>query len=378
MSLRTAFFIFLLVVAVVLLGFNYFFQPFANFFQLPEANTTVVEQPTIDPVQVELDRKSVQQKIATMLLLPITISSESTEQFQVKIGWANSNQLAGVTLFGDQISSDQVVAALSELDEDLLIAVDHEGGQVQRLAGDGFDQLPSWQEWCQEFQDVNQSADLYEFSAAQLAQVGVDIVFAPVLDLADTNRVLGSRVCSSNPDVVLEAAQAYIDAFMDQGVLPVVKHFPGIGQTTVDLHDQFQSVQVSSESAQVYQQVLEGNPSIGVMVSHVGVEQQFPEVPCSLSQACVLQIANQSDQALIVTDALDMVSASFQSAGEPLNLIERSARAVAAGNHLLVFGPDVGLAELSQVITGLSTRYQQDELFAQRVDQANRFLLERW
>jgi beta-N-acetylhexosaminidase len=119
------------------------------------------------------------------------------------------------------------------------IAVDHEGGRVQRFRGPGFtDTLP--------MRDVGMHLDGAEeraeaigrLFAAELRPLGIDIDFAPVVDVDSNpaNPVIGERSFSSDPAVVGRLGAAFIQGLQSGGVAACAKHFPGHGDTAVDSH----------------------------------------------------------------------------------------------------------------------------------------------
>ena len=198
--------------------------------------------------------------------------------------------------------------------------------------------------------------------------MGIDVVFAPVVDLSADNPVLKSRICTDDPQKMVENASIYIKQFSDLGILPVVKHFPGIGETKKDLHFSFERVDVKPTQASVYRSLLSLRSKMGVMVTHVGVNNQFPDVPCSLSTDCVGELAVNFPQALIFSDGLEMKSASYNVEGKNFPLIDVVIEAAEAGNQVLVFGPSVTLDQIEQIQTALINRYQSDNQFAQKID----------
>lgn len=375
-SKRTLVFICFLAVIAVLLGLNYIYKPFSN-SQAVSTTSDASPEPvaSANPTIIDLSQLSSRQKVARLIAAPVVIT-DGRPLDASSAAWLSKEQPGAVTLFGRDLSTQTVATQVAELKamvdlqpSELLIAVDHEGGTVQRLRGEGFTILPSWQTLCSE--PATASAELLATSASEVGQVGVDIVFAPVADVALNHPSLRTRVCSDEPSQIVAMTQSYITAMNRAGVLPVVKHFPGIGATTRDLHTAFDRVTIEPKDALIYQALLTANPKIGVMTTHVGVNNQFPDIPCSLSLDCVGQITANYPQTLVVTDALKMKSAAYQGEGQPEKELPQIAEAaVRAGNQLLVFEPNVSWSELSQVIEYLSSKYEEDQVFQVQVDRA--------
>ena len=123
----------------------------------------------------------------------------------------------------------------------LLIAVDHEGGRVQRFR-DGFTVLPAMAElgrtWDQSPPDALRFArDLGFVLAAELRAHGVDLAMAPVLDVDHgMSEVIGDRAFHSDPRAISDLARALLQGFKQAGMSGVGKHFPGHGHVLADSH----------------------------------------------------------------------------------------------------------------------------------------------
>jgi len=123
----------------------------------------------------------------------------------------------------------------------LLVAVDHEGGRVQRFR-EGFTAIPPMRElgrvWDTNPQQARQLASEAAFVlAAELRAHGVDLTFAPVLDVDHGNSsVIGDRALHSEPRAVAELACSLLQGFKQAGMTGVGKHFPGHGYAKADSH----------------------------------------------------------------------------------------------------------------------------------------------
>ena len=159
--------------------------------------------------------------------------------------WLRAPGGAGVLLFARNYRSREQLMALCEAIRDaggehLLIAVDQEGGPVQRFR-DGFTRLPP-------LATIGAVYDRAPFDAIRLAEEhawvmaselrasGVDFSFAPVVDLARGNAAIGLRAFHADPAVAGELGQAYVRGMHLGGMAAVLKHFPGHGSVTGDTH----------------------------------------------------------------------------------------------------------------------------------------------
>jgi len=154
-------------------------------------------------------------------------------------------QVGGVILFSRNIQSrDQVcdlVAEIRACSKYLLVAVDQEGGRVQRLR-EGFTAIPSMQAIGNLIarspeEGLGLSKDLGWLMASEVIACGLDLSFAPVLDVdRDTSSIIGDRSFSDQPEIVISAAEAFIKGMHDAGMAVTGKHFPGHGGIVADSH----------------------------------------------------------------------------------------------------------------------------------------------
>jgi len=154
-------------------------------------------------------------------------------------------QTGGLILFSRNFESSEQLLALTrtvrEIRPQLLISVDHEGGRVQRFKQD-FTALPTMQSlghlYAQSTEDApGYATELGWLMAAELAAHGVDLSFAPVLDLDDCRSdIIGDRAFSPDPSVTCVLAESFIDGMHAAGMSSTGKHFPGHGGVKEDSH----------------------------------------------------------------------------------------------------------------------------------------------
>lgn len=362
----------LLLAGVFLSGYNYFHRPFLKRFEGLVGTEPTEEVVLYDPVQIAVDSLSAEEKIFQLVSYPVVLSAPESS-VAAEVAWIAEHQPGLVTIFGSNISAEAATdfskkMASSSAEYAPLIAVDHEGGTVQRLRGEGFSVLPSWRQQCQMEQGERQ--ELLAESATQLAQAGVNIVFAPVLDVARAGSFLGSRACVDSDEVVV-ASEDFITRFAEQRILPVIKHYPGIGSSVRDLHFLSDTITLQSEDTAPFTATLDAFPNLGVMTSHAIIQDRTDGQPCSLSASCLAPFSTYFPDVLLFSDALEMVSAGLAEGNEVSKpLAERAELALRAGNHILVFGESVSPTAIEALVSELAIVYENDEQFAQQVDAA--------
>jgi beta-N-acetylhexosaminidase len=156
-------------------------------------------------------------------------------------------RIGGVILFArNYAGSAQLRALTGEIralrTPALVVAVDHEGGRVQRFRADGFTRLPAMRTlgglWVRDDAEAQAMARAAGFVlAAELAAHGIDLSFTPVLDLDyGRSRAIGSRAFHRDPMVVAALARSLVAGMMEVGMGAVGKHFPGHGHVEADSH----------------------------------------------------------------------------------------------------------------------------------------------
>ena len=153
--------------------------------------------------------------------------------------------IGGIILFERNFESrDQILSLCSDIksiNKEILIAVDHEGGRVQRFKED-FTHIPSMQS-LGDFvkknpsQGLKLSEEIGWLLASELISSGIDISFAPVLDLdRDKSSIIGNRSFGDDPQLVIDTSEALIKGMNDAGMAATGKHFPGHGGVVEDSH----------------------------------------------------------------------------------------------------------------------------------------------
>lgn len=238
--------------------------------------------------------------------------------------------VGGVILFSRNYQSipqlQALIQAIHELprpapSSPLLIAVDHEGGRVQRFR-EGFTRLPAVAQLGMRYdEDAAAALKLAETTgwlmAAELRAVGVDFSFAPVLDLGrGVSSVIGDRAFHRQVDAVSSLAQAYIRGMRQAGMAAVGKHFPGHGAVVEDSHhalpvDHRPYPAIEIEDIVPFERMIRYGGIAGIMPAHV-IYDQVDTLPAGFSSVWLQQILRERlhFQGVIFSDDISMAAAS--------------------------------------------------------------------
>lgn len=258
-----------------------------------------------------------------------------------------SLHLGGVIAFSDNIDSlDQVRSANQRLERQIdrgwpvLTSVDQEGGIVERVKGRAT-RYPSFMS-AGAARDSSLTRRAYRASAAELNGLGFLVDYAPNADVTMGPRdpAIGSRSAGSDPVAVSQQSRAAARGYLDSGVLPVLKHFPGHGAVTGDSHVglpvQRRSIREleATDLVPFADAVDAGLPAI--MVGHLAVPAVEPGVPTSLSGKAINGLLREDlgFDGLVFTDSLQMAAVTERYTGA-----ESAVRAVRAGADVVLMPP---------------------------------------
>ncbi len=221
----------------------------------------------------------------------------------------------------------------------LIVAVDQEGGRVQRFRPE-FSKLPSLRRIGHEFdldpkQGLTLARSMGWLMAAELRAHGVDLSFAPCVDLDyGVSEIIGDRAFHSKGDTVAQLAMAYMAGMKDAGMAATAKHFPGHGAVVADSH---QSLPVDrrgwnelGDDLLPYRRLI-ANGIPGVMVAHILFPAVAPE-PASLSRRWIQNALREElrFEGAVFTDDLSMGGAK-----EFGDIVARANAALEAGCDVL-------------------------------------------
>lgn len=285
-------------------------------------------------------------------------------------------QPGGVILFDRNLEdAGQTIDLLDELraalPHPLLLALDQEGGRVSRLA--------SWIGATPSAATLSSAGTeaTRRFGAATaggMRALGFNLDFAPVVDLSpvDAANGIGDRSFGVDPQRVATLAGAFLDGLQGAGVAGCLKHFPGLGPTSLDSHEHLPTADRAREELErldlfPYRQLGARAASVMVGHAHYPALDVEPALPATLSTVVVTGwLRERLDyRGLVVTDDLEMGAvAALDSNGGV------AVRALAAGCDLLLYCADLDRAE--RAAEAIARAGTDDPGFRRRVRQAER------
>lgn len=285
------------------------------------------------------------EKTMSYLMLDLA-SLVLSEQEQIKL---QHPSVGGVILFSRNYDNKAQLIALvkqiRQINASLLIAVDQEGGRVQRFR-EGFTEIPAMgnilpaakgdltlaSTWSQE---------LGFLMAIELLSCDIDLSFAPVLDLDIVSQVIGKRGFSSNSKEVYVLASSFIKGMNDAGMKAVGKHFPGHGSVVEDSHiampiDNRSRGEIDNLDLKPFASMIDANLLNGIMPAHV-IYSRVDDKPAGFSKLWLQTILRQQLKfnGVIFSDDLGMQGASF--AGD---YCDRAKAALSAGCNMILLCND--------------------------------------
>ncbi len=333
---------------------------------VPESPLSPREQPGPDPITPvpeevpEIERMRidavVERVVASMtleeragqLIMPAILSTGNPTAVtpQVK-DLIDQVRPGGIILFGPNLETPgQTRALVMELQAlslvPLFVAVDQEGGLVDRLSSSGVmgaTRVPSAAQ-VGATGDADLAFELARVVARELRSLGINMNLAPVADIQTNaqNPVIGTRAYGNEPDLVAEMVGATVRGFHRESVIAVLKHFPGHGDTTNDTHNGAASVAHSLDRLYDVEFVpfvrgIESGADV-VMTAHVAVPAvQGNDLPATFSRTLITDLLRGAlgFDGVVMTDAL-MMGALVNYYRED----EIILRAVSAGSDLLL------------------------------------------
>ncbi len=282
-------------------------------------------------------------RIGDMLLLGFIGSHKETEGADIIDAHLAARRIGGVLFLRHNVRSREgaegSAARFRATRPDAWMAIDQEGGLVQRLSRDlGYTWIPRAMQVVEE-RGLSGARDVYDIGARELRAAGFNMNLAPVADLHDPdNAVIGrhGRAYGTDGETIAAYAGAFIEAFEAQGIACAIKHFPGHGRSRGDSHDGFVDISESWSEAELapFRRLIEQDHAHLMMGGHLTNRQLDPSGEPVTFSAPVLDIMLRRElgfTGVVMTDDLDMGAIR-----ENYDQREAVLRSIEAGNDMIM------------------------------------------
>ena len=271
-----------------------------------------------EKVEYRISEMTIEEKIAQMMIVYYTGDSVDDTLLSV----IRSVKPGGFILTADNITTYEktksFVQSLQENSEiPMIISIDQEGGLVQRLScltDVTPTNIPNMLS-VGNFNDTQFAYNIGKVMAEELRTIGVNLTFAPVVDVLPQNgeSFIGTRSFGSNVEIVSSMSTAIAKGLEENGIIATYKHFPGHGDTTTDSHTSLPVVcktkdELLSNELIPFQNAIKNNAKI-IMIGHIALPEIIGDsTPASLSKEIVTDLlkTKMGFNGLVVTDALNM------------------------------------------------------------------------
>jgi beta-N-acetylhexosaminidase len=320
-------------------------------------------------------------------MLVVGFKTQSVDKNSQIVKDMQKYDLGGVILFDKcykertktkNISSPQQLKQLtSELKnfstKPLFISVDQEGGKVARLKPSyGFTKISSAATLSK--MGLDKAQKIYELQSQMLQNEGINMNFAPVVDLAvnPKNKVIVGLQRSFSPEVkkVVAYASVMIQEQKKHNIISVLKHFPGHGSSLGDSHKGFVDVSETwtKKELEPYYALIKTKQVDMIMTAHVFNSHLDNKYPATLSYKCNTNLLRKKMgfKGLIISDDLQMGAIT-----QHYSLKERVKLAINSGVDILLFGNQLEQNSVKEIVDAIYSQVQSGAIPLEKIKQAN-------
>ena len=337
--------------------------------QIPE----VVEVEKVDPIKEKMKTMSLEEKIGQMFIVGFE-GYETDDEIKELI---QKRYVGGIIFFDRNIKNAenllQLMNSLKSLNQNnkapLFMSVDEEGGRVSRLPKE-MKKFPSSMN-IGKVNDEEYSLKVGEVTGEKLKAFGFNMNFAPVLDIYSNpkNKVIGDRAFGVNPKSVKNLGVATMKGLENEGVIPVVKHFPGHGDTLEDSHLKLPIVNYDYKRLDSFELIpfkyaIEKG-SDAIMAAHILMPKLDKDYPASLSKYIITDLLRDklNFDGVVITDDMEM-----NAIAKNFNIEDASVKAVEAGCDIILICKNY--ENSVKAIEKLKLAVQSNQITQDRIDES--------
>lgn len=292
-------------------------------------------------IQIKLDSMTLDEKIGQLFIVGFD-GYEANENIESLI---KENHVGGVILFSHNAENAHQLMNLTNALKTInlhnkipvFISVDEEGGRVSRMPKE-LKKLPS-NKIIGEINNSNLSYNIGKIISKELTCLGFNMNFAPVLDINSNlqNPVIGDRSFGNNVDIVSKLGVKTMEGLRDGNIIPVVKHFPGHGDTSVDSHVGLPLINHDIKRLKEFElipfkEAINNNADV-VMISHILLPKIDPSYPATMSKTIITDVLRNDlkFKGVVVTD--DMTMGAIR---KNYNISNAAIKSINAGTDIIL------------------------------------------
>jgi len=348
-----------------------------------DANPTVhhisVYTELTDEITEMISQMTLDEKLGQMMFAGVSGTSLQQETTSL----IRDYKVGGLILYANNLETpQQTVSLMNDLMAanvtnrlPLFMGTDQEGGKVARLPGP-LKNFPT----NQKVGDINQAQFSFEIGqllGEQLKAFGFNLDFAPVMDVNSNpnNPIIGDRSFSSNPDIVSQLGIQTMKGLESQQVIPVIKHFPGHGDTSVDSHLELPKVSKSLDDLKQlelipFKTAIDKGVDV-VMVGHILLPKIDQQYPSSMSKEIITGILrNQLGfDGVVMTDDMTMKAITNH-----FNIGQAAVDSVKAGNDIILIAHE--FSNVTSAIDALKAAVKNGEITEKQINDSVRRIIQ--
>ncbi|WP_368652967.1 beta-N-acetylhexosaminidase [Ornithinibacillus sp. 4-3] len=325
------------------------------------------------PISEWIDDMTLDEKIGQLMFAGIdgTMMTDETKRL------INDYKVGGIILFSDNIESqEQTSALLEEIEHEndqnntpLFLGVDQEGGRVVRLSEE-VEKLPTAAS-IGEQDNLDLSFEFGELLSKQVQLYGFNLDFAPVLDVNSNpnNPVIGDRSFGTRPEIVGEHGVEVMKGIQSENVIPVIKHFPGHGDTDTDSHLELPQVNKTLQELEElellpFKQAIEAGADV-VMTAHILLPEIDPDYPASISKNIIQGVLREelAFDGVVMTDDMTM-----EGLTNHFDIGEAAVQSIKAGTDVILVAHNY--EDIATVFNSLKGAVENGDITEERLNES--------
>jgi len=326
-----------------------------------------------DHINVFIDSMTIEEKIGQLIFAGIDGTTMTHETRQL----IHDYKVGGIILFANNMTSHkQTIELLQQIKNaneqnklPLFLGVDQEGGRVERLSEE-IKKLPAAMR-VGEQDNPDVSFEFGKLLSQQVKLYGFNLNFAPVLDINSNpnNPVIGERSFGNTAEMVSQHGIKVMEGIQSENIIPVIKHFPGHGDTDTDSHFELPQVdknlpELESQELIPFKRAIEAGADM-IMTAHILLPHIDPDYPATISKKVIHDLLREklNFTGVIITDDMTM-----QGLTDHFEIGQAAVQSIQAGSDIILVAHEY--ETIFSVYDALKTAIENDEINEDRLDES--------